>query len=121
MAFKLNGTTAGRETKFYLWRAADYGNGCSLWYYVSADAATTVDGCAYISNATADGVIALDMLKIGDVVMAYQVASITDTNTIQEDMKAGITDLSMHIVLDNTGAFIDLSDDVLAATVTYGD
>lgn len=121
MAFKLNGT-GSNVTKMYLYPTTSAAAPASRhWEYVSADAATTVDGSGYFSNSTSDGQIALDMLNIGDMIWSFQVASITDTNTIEEDKKAGVTDVSLHVVLDNTGSIIDLSDDILGATVTYGD
>lgn len=119
MAFKLKGTGTN-TTKTYLFPMA-YGGPLTDWVYVSADPATTVDGSGYISDSTDDGQEALSMLRIGDRVWAYQVASIDDSRSIEDDCKAGVTDLSLHLVLDNTGSVIDLSDDLLSATPTYGD
>ena len=123
MAFKLRGGS-GNETKLYLFPLVEAGP-VKIWCYVSADAAATVDGSGYIDGGTngGDHSIALNMLGIGDLVLAYQVASITDTQPISDDMKAGISDISLHAVLDNTGetGVADLSDDLLGATVTYGD
>lgn len=121
MAFKLNGTGTD-VTKFYLQPVADgAAPGSRQWEYVSADAPGTVDGSGYIDNSTADGEIAIAMLGIGDLIWVYQVASIDDSRPISDDKKAGITDLSLHLVLDNTGSIIDLSDDLLSAAPTYGD
>lgn len=121
MSFKLRGTSPN-YTKVYLQPINDGAAPGSRWYeYVAADAVTDVDGSGYISNSTDDGKIALDMLKIGDMIVYFQVASISDTRPISEDKQAGITDISLHCVLDNTGSIIDLSDDLLAATPTYGD
>lgn len=120
MAFKLSGT-GSNTTKKYLFPYA-YAGPTTMWCYVSADAATTVDGSGYITAGTnADHDEAINMLRIGDMVWAYQVASISDSRSIEDDMKAGVTDLSLHLVLDNTGSIIDLSDDLLGSTVTYGD
>lgn len=121
MAFKLRGT-GENQTKMYLQPVTDAAApGSRQWEYVSADAPATVDGSGYISDSTDDGKIALDMLTIGDLVWVYQVSAIDDSRPISDDKKAGITDLSLHIVLENTGSIIDLSDDLLSATVTYGD
>lgn len=121
MAFKLKGTTPN-FTKMYLQPVTDAAApGSRQWEYVSADPAATVDGSGYIDNSTDDGELALGMLSIGDLVWAYQVASISDSRPISDDKKTGITDLSLHLVLDNTGTVIDLSDDLLSATPTYGD
>ena len=119
MAFKMAATNG--SNKQYLFPSSDAGAAVRQWKYVSADAATTVDGSGYISSGTSDGDAAIGMLKIGDLIWAFQVASIADTRVIEDDMKAGISDVSLHVVLDNTGSIIDLSDDILGATVTYGD
>lgn len=121
MAFKLRGT-GSNITKVYLQPIADAAApGSRIYEYVSADPATTVDGSGYISTSTDDGQLAVDMLQIGDLIYAYQVASISDSRPISDDKKAGITDISLHLVLDNTGSIIDLSDDLLSVTPTYGD
>lgn len=120
MAFKLRATDGSQ--KRYLFPVSPSGVYPRTWVYVSADAATTVDGSGYITAATGvDHATAINMLAIGDMIWAYQVASISDARPIEDDMKAGITDLSLHLVLDNNGSIIDLSDDLLAATPTYGD
>ena len=118
MAFKGVATASGSNltNKVYMWRAISLGAGIGCWIYVSADAATTVDGSNYITDTAF-----IDVILKGDWILAYQVASIDDTRDIQADFNAGISDLSWHLVLDNTGTVIDLSDDILGATVTYGD
>lgn len=40
-----------------------YANGFTLWHYVTADAATVVDGAGYFNAAT-------DMLRAGDMILA---------------------------------------------------
>ena len=119
MSFKLVSTNG--SNKLYLYPKGQSGVPNREWEYVSADAATDVDGSAYISSGSSDGDAAIGMLKIGDRIWATQVASIDDTRTIAEDCKSGVSDVSLHVVLDNTGSIIDLSDDILAGTVTYGD
>lgn len=120
MAFKMAST--GGENKQYLYQVTAAGVIPRQFVYVSADAPATVDGSGYITAGTNDDHdAAIDMLSIGDLIWSYQVASISDSRPIEDDMKAGITDISLHAVLDNTGSIIDLSDDLLAATPTYGD
>jgi hypothetical protein len=116
MAFK-GKATATDLTKMYFFPILQMGE-LQLWGYVSADAATTVDGSNYITDQAF-----IDMLegREGDLVLAYQVASIADTRSIRADMRAGITDISLHAVLDADGSYVDLSNDLLGATVTYGD
>jgi hypothetical protein len=117
MAWKSVATTssANLSNKVYMWKIGNFGP-ITMWFYVSADAATTVDGSNYITEQAYK-----DVLGFGDLIWAYQVASIDDTRSIEDDMKAGITDISLHAVLENTGSVVDLSNDLLAATVTYGD
>ena len=123
MAFKLRGATAATNTKVYLQPTSDAAAPGSRHYeYVTADAAATVDGSGYIDNSTADGQIALDMLLIGDIIWVFQVASIDDTRVISEDKAVGLTDLSVHIVMENDGTAINLSDELFGgSTITYGD
>lgn len=126
MAFKLKSDNADGDVvgKMYLFPKSDAAFQCRDWVYVSADADTTVDGSGYIDRAN-DATqgdhpeIAIEMLKLGDLVWAYQVASIDDTRDIEADINSGVADLSLHIVLENNGTVINMSGDVLAATVTY--
>jgi hypothetical protein len=120
MAFKLNGTGAN-GTKFYLWQTADMGNGMKEWCYVTADtpAAVAVSGYLDGDDGDEDQDMAISMLSVGDRIWVYQVAAIDDTQTVQADMAGGITDISLHAVLINNGSYVDLSEDLLGATVTY--
>ena len=43
------------------------------------------------------------------------------TVTDVDDLSSGITALSLHLVMSNTGTVVDLSDDLLGATLTAGD
>jgi len=119
MAFKMAATNG--SNKQYLFPRSDAGAAIRDWEYVSDDASTSVDASGYISSGTPDGDAALGMLKVGDRIWLTQVASISDARTIEEDCRAGVSDVALHVVLDNTGSIIDLSDDILGATVTYGD
>lgn len=120
MAFKLNGT-GSNTTKKYLFPMA-YAGPLTAWVYVSADTPATVAGSGYITAGTnADHDIAINMLRPGDTIYAYQVSSISDDRTIADDIEAGLTDYTKLIVLVNTGSVIDLSDDLYDASgVTYG-
>lgn len=120
MAFKLNGSTAGTETKMYLFQKVNTASGLKEFVYVSADTPATVAVSGYITKAdSADSEIAFNMLEVGDLIWHYQVASITDTDSIQTDMEGGITDVSLHVVVTKSATLIDLSEDLLTATVTY--
>ena len=119
MAFKAR--AANGTNKQYLWKAADYGQGVSLWFYVTADTPAAVAISGYIDgdDNDPDQDMAIANLKVGDLIKVYQVASIDDDRTVQEDMEGGIVDISLHAVLINDGSYINLSEDLLAATVTY--
>jgi len=115
MAFKKQSTSGVIGQKTYFWRSADWGNGVSLWTYVTADADTTIEVAAYFNDAE---VIA--NLKVGDLIRVIRVGAIDDTRTIQEDMAATLVDESWHIVLNVDGSTsVNISQDILAATVTY--
>jgi hypothetical protein len=120
MAFKLNGT-GSNQTKFYLWQTGDLGNGMKEWCYVTTDtpAAVAVSGYLDGDDGDEDQDIAINMLSVGDRIWVYQVAAIDDSQTVQDDMAGGITDISLHAVLINNGSYVDLSEDLLGATVTY--
>ncbi len=78
-----------------------------VWHYVTEDAPATVDTTGYF-NAK------VDELAVGDLVWVYQAAD-------EDDLTAGISDVSLHIVLSNDGSAVDVSDDLLAATVADTD
>jgi hypothetical protein len=119
MAFKLQSTTG--NNKQYLMALADAGpRGARVYKYITADTPATVATSGYITKAT-DGnhEIAYDMLSVGDLIYVFQVAAIDDTRTIEADQDAGITDISLHAVLAKSATVLDLSEDLLGATVTY--
>jgi hypothetical protein len=117
MAFKRQSTSGVAGQKTYFWRSADWGNGMSLWSYVTADADTTVETSFYFPTTEADLLV---NLKVGDLIRVIRVGAIDDTRTIQEDMAATLVDESWHIVLNvDSAAGINISQDILAATVTY--
>lgn len=118
MSFKGKATTSGSNlsNKTYFWVSQQLGAGLQEWIYVTADTVATVDGSNYITEQRF-----IDVLQTGDRIWVYQVGSIDDTRDILADIAAGVTDYSLHLVLENTGTVVDLSDDLLSATPTYGD
>jgi len=122
MAFNLRGTSPN-VTKMYLQCIADAAApGSRIYEYVTTDALATVDGSGYIENSTDEGDIALDMLKIGDLIYVYVVGSLDDTRSISEDKATALTDIGLFIVMENDGTAINLSDDILGgAAPVYGD
>lgn len=119
MAFKKLGTaldSMGRntKTKLYFWRSGHLGNGMSEWTYVTTDAPATVEVSGYFNDAELK-----DKMKAGDVVRVIQVAALDDTRTIQADIAAGYADESMHRVVASDGAGINITPDLLNATITY--
>jgi len=116
MAFK-GKATATDFTKMYFWKVSEDGAGMATWRYVSADSVVTVSGSGYIADAF---FIAMLKGREGDMVQIYQVGSIADTRSIRADMRSGITDIGLCTILDATASLVEMSDDLLGATVTYG-
>lgn len=138
MAFKHQGTTAGYTTKFYFWRMADFGNGVSLFGYVSADTVAVIAMYDYFTQggdtelsgpnhavggvegaSTPGGIAKRGIMAPGDLLWVWQVAAIDDTRTIQQDIAAGLADVSLHTVLNSLQGTVNISEDLLTATVTY--
>jgi len=118
MAFALQGTDG--TNKQYLVQVGSAVRGANKFRYYTTDTPATVATSGYITKATnADHEIAYDMLSVGDIVEVYQLASITAGQNLESDMEAGITDISQHAVLTKSATVIDLSEDLLAATLTY--
>jgi len=117
MTFKLKSTsTTGIQNKQYFWNIMAMGNGVQLWGYLTADPAATVDGSGYI---TAQELI--DTLNVGDLVICWIADAISDALNHQQDMALGMADVSLHMVLENSGTVVDLSPDLLGANLSYGD
>jgi hypothetical protein len=118
MALKKRSTSTtavgGVGSKAYFWMAADYGNGQKRFHYVTADAPGTVEVSGYFDDDELRSI-----MKPGDELMVFQVAALDDTRTIQEDFASGFADVSLHYVVQSDGAGINISDDVLGATLTY--
>lgn len=118
MAFKLGSATGNQKKYFYL--AVDTGPFGRIWHYVTADTPGAVETSGYFNATTNDDhAYAVESLRVGDLVLVYQVAAITDTQTLEADAAGGIVDMSLHAVLTNTGTVVNLSGDLLEATVTY--
>lgn len=77
------------------------------WMYVTEDTPATVDTSGYFDAK-------VDEIDVGDRVWVYQA-------TDEDDLSNGIVDVSLHVVLTNDGTTVNVSDDILGATVTYGD
>lgn len=73
--------------------ALAYGNGFTLWHYISADAKATVDSAAYFNTA-------IDVLKVNDVII------VVDSNT---------PTVTLMVVLSNDGTNVDVSDGTVVA------
>jgi len=93
-------------TKANLW-PVNGADGNTFWYYKTADAPATVDTAGYFTNE------AVGMLRVADLLFVVQVDD--------PAAPASVTDVSLHAVLSNDGATVDLSDDLLAATVADTD
>lgn len=108
MAFQLR---SDDSKKIYLVQANYIGgpHEAKEWLYYTEDSVATVDTSGYITDAEVAG-----MMSVGDRVWVYQCVD-------KDDLTAGIEDLSLHLVMSNNGTDVDLSDDLLGATVTVGD
>lgn len=122
MAFKLRGTGAHQDKK-YLYR---FGGEAPTrqWAYVTADTVAAVVTSGYIdftANPTDQNhELAKDMLRAGDMIWIYQVGAISDARAPHLDIQhGGVADFGMALVLTNEGGVVQLSTDLLAATVTY--
>ena len=108
MAFKKRSTSTtaagGPGSKAYFWRAAEYGNGMSCWHYVTTDAPTAVEVDGYFAD---DELVAL--MKPGDKLEVFQVASLDDDRSIQEDFKSGFQDQSLHFVVHSDGNTVNVT------------
>lgn len=118
MAFKKAGTSTTEPSvpgdKKYWWRSAELGNGMSEWHYVTTDADTTVEVVGYFNDSEIK-----EYVRPGDRVWVLRVTSIDDTRDIQADCQTGIVDVSLHYVVSDEGATVNITSDVLVATVTY--
>lgn len=79
--------------------------GFNLWVYRTADAAATVDTAAYFTGD------ALNMMKVGDLVIRI---------TYTDGTFTAVSTVGFHIVNQNDGSAIDIAD-ALAVTVTDTD
>lgn len=115
MAFKKQSTpSATARAKQYFWCAADYGNGQKKFHYVSADAPTTIEVSGYFDDTELE-----TLCKPGDLIMAFQVAAISDDRSIQDDLAAGLVDISLHAVVQSDGSGLNVTPDLMSATITY--
>jgi hypothetical protein len=126
MAFIKRATTAGREGKAYLWMAADYGQGMKRWHYVTTDTPAVVEVSGYFRDTELDGGIGnaaggvtLGSMQPGDELWLFQVGSLSDARTIQDDIRSQLVDVSYHVVVASDGGGVDITPDLLSATVTY--
>lgn len=84
-------------------------NGFGMYRYDTTEANTAVDADGYFNNSDDD----LN-LAVGDMIWVYTWGTAVRTGTI--------SDVGLHVVtvVDSDGT-VDLSDDLLGATVTSGD
>ncbi len=116
MAFKPL-ATSGETTKRYLWLAANWGQQLRLWLYVTPDSGPTVSSSGYITDQSF-----IDTMVAGDLILVLEVGSISDSREISADVgTGGLVDLTLHLITENTGGTIDLSDDLMAGQPPSGD
>jgi hypothetical protein len=81
-------------------------NGCTLWAYITLDAAATVSASGYFTGT------AVDMLRIGDVILRETVAGTVAVPT-------SVTTAGWHLVAGNDGTTVTLYT-TTALSVTPG-
>lgn len=84
----------------------------SLWMYMTADSAATVDTAGYFDNGTTTNTGMRNLMMIGDVVIRVTVDSVTAPTSVSS---AGF-----HVVNSNSSGIIDAAD-TLALTATDTD
>lgn len=126
MAFIKRATTAGREGKAYLWMAADFGQGMKRWHYVTTDTPAVVEVSGYFRDAELDGGIGntalgptVGAMQPGDEILVYQVGSLSDARSIQDDIRSQLVDISRHYVVASDGGGVEITPDIESATITY--
>lgn len=82
-------------------------NGNTLWYYCTLDAAATVAASAYFTGS------AVDMLRIGDLIIRQTVGGTVAVPT-------SVTTWGIHVVLTNDGTTVDLSDALVGIVANAG-
>lgn len=119
MAFRLRGT-GENPTKIYLQVTLDrVARGSRHFEYVSTDTTGTVEGAGYISSSTEDGVLALNMLAVGDLIWFSRVTTIDDEQSIEDDKATGVLDEKLYRVTDNDGVAITLAAANYAGSHTH--
>lgn len=126
MAFIKRATTAGREGKAYLWQAADFGQGMKRWHYVTTDTPAVVEVSGYFRDTELDGGTgnsaggaSVGSMQPGDEILVYQVGSLSDARTIQDDIRSQLVDISRHYVVASDGGGVEITPDIESATITY--
>lgn len=81
------------------------GGGSSIWMYKTTDTHASVDTAGYFNNE------AVKMLKVGDIVFVMVFTSTAFTT---------LSTFAMHVVTDNDGTTVDISDRQGAGGSTFG-
>jgi hypothetical protein len=84
----------------------------TLWMYLTADAAATVDTVGYFDNGSTTNTGMRNVMMIGDVIIRMTVDSVTAPTTVSAS--------GMHYVNSNASGIIDTTD-TLAFTATDTD
>lgn len=107
MAFKAKAATLTFDpSKRYLWQIAEFGNGLKHFGYVTADLKAVVEASGYFNDDEAEFV-----WHIGDRITVYQVLAITDTQSVLDDIAAGLVDVYDTIVRAVASDTIDVGSE----------
>lgn len=88
------------------------GRAPTLWMYLTADSAATVDTAGYFDNGTTTNTGMRNMMMLGDIVFRVTVDSVTAPTSV--------TSVGLHYVNQNSSGIIDVAD-TLALTATDTD
>lgn len=84
----------------------------TLWMYLTADAAATVDTAGYFDNGSTTNTGMRNVMMIGDVVLRVTVDSVTAPTSVSA--------VGFHYINQNSSGIIDAAD-TLALTATDTD
>lgn len=84
----------------------------TMWMYMTADAAATVDTAGYFDNGSTTNTGMRNVMMIGDVIIRMTVDSVTAPTSVSAS--------GFHVVVSNSSGIIDVAD-TLAFTATDTD
>ena len=104
MAFKRRGTDAHQDKGYWQVVQSQVARGSRQFEYVTEDDRSTFEAAGYITLADSeDAELTIDEAAIGDLVWFWQVTTIDDEQSIEDDKASGVLDNAFYTVTDNDG------------------